>query len=154
MSKAYRESTGLVNYLQVTGSRKAGLDGGFLDIYAGTVPADADASIGGATLLSTLTLGGDDVTGLTIDATATDGVIKKPDAAVWRDPTPPATGTASFFRWRQTGDTGALSTTDRRIQGTVGTIGCDLNLNSTTITTGVAFEINTFTIRQPKGFGL
>lgn len=154
MSKNYMESTGMVNYISVTGSRKAGLDSGFLKLYSGTVPATADAALGGATLLATLTLGGDDTTGLTIDATATDGVIKKPDAAVWQDPTPPATGTAAFYRWEQTGDTGASSTTDRRVQGTVGNIGCDLNLSSTTITTGVAFSLNTFTIRQPKGYGL
>ena len=153
MAKAYSESTGLVNYIGVTGSRKAGLDSGFIDIYAGTVPTDADASIGSATLLATLTLGGDDSTGLTIDTTATDGTIKKPDAAVWRDPSPAASGIATFFRWRQTGDTGAATTTLRRIQGTVGTIGCDLNVNSTSISTGTAFELNAFTIRQPKAYG-
>jgi hypothetical protein len=153
MARIYSESTGLINYISVTGSRKAALDSGFLKLYAGTVPADADAALGSATLLATLTLGGDDTTGLTFDATATDGTISKPSAATWQDPSPAASGTATFYRWEKTGDTGAATTTEIRNQGSVGTTGADLNVNSTSISTGTPFELNSYTIRQPPSYG-
>lgn len=153
MARNYSESTGLINYISITGSRKAGLDGGFIKLYAGAVPADADAALGSATLLATLTLDGDDSTGLTFDTTAVNGTISKPAAATWQDPSPAASGTASFFRWVTSGDDGTSSTTQRRAQGNVATVGADMNISSTSISTGTPFELNSFTIRQTPSYG-
>lgn len=44
-------SKGLKNYILCNGSLKQILHGGVINVYGGTVPTDADASIGGATLL-------------------------------------------------------------------------------------------------------
>lgn len=45
-----KQSTGMRVSLAVTGSLKATLDGGLVRIYAGSVPANADAALGGASM--------------------------------------------------------------------------------------------------------
>ena len=149
MAKAYYESTGLVNALQITGSRKALLDSGFIKFYAGAVPANADASLGGATLLCTLTNNGDGVTGLTFENAATDGIIQKNPSEVWRG-TPVASGAATFFRWEMTGDSGGQSSTDIRVQGLVGNVGSDANLTDINFQVGVDFTLPVCAHTQPK----
>ena len=46
---ALKASTGLRNAMMTTGSLKSRLDLGFIKIYAGTVPATADDTLGSAT---------------------------------------------------------------------------------------------------------
>jgi len=142
-----RASTGLRNGILVTGSVKNQLDLGFLKIYAGTVPSDADASLGSATLLATITKNGDDVTGLTFAATASAGAVSKANE-VWSG-TNVTTGTATFYRFVLTGDTGALSTTEKRIQGSVATSGADLVMTSTSLSSGAPTNIDFFSLSYP-----
>ena len=52
---AIKTSTGLRNAMLATGSAKAALDGGRINIYAGAAPATADDAVGGATLLCAIT---------------------------------------------------------------------------------------------------
>lgn len=133
-------STGLRNHILATGSMKAGLDGGVIRIYAGAVPADADASIGAATLL--VTISDDDTgTGLTLDATPSAGVLSKAPAQTWSG-TPGATGTATFWRFTTIADDGSSSTSVKRAQGTVGTVLADMIVASTTFTSAVLREID------------
>lgn len=142
-----KASTGLRNAMLVTGSLKSQLDLGFIKIYAGTVPTDADQSLGAATLLCTITKNGDGVTGLTIAATASAGAVAKFNE-IWSG-TNATTGTASFWRFIKTGDTGTLSTTEVRLQGTAATSGSELVMTSTSLAGGAPQNIDYFTVALP-----
>lgn len=139
-------STGLRNTLLGSGNLKTTMALGFVKIYAGTVPATADDSIGSATLLCTISVNSTG-TGITFDAPSA-AVISKAAAEVWSGVNA-ASGTATFFRHVAVGDTGALSTTEARVQGTVGTSGADLNLSSVSLTNGATQTIDYYTIALP-----
>lgn len=62
-----------------------------------------------------------------------------------------ATGTAAWFRLVRPDDTGALSTTARRIQGAVGTSGAELNLSNINLVIGATLTIDTATFNLPVG---
>ena len=129
-----KTSTGLRNKVLDTGSVKSRLALGFIKIYSGAEPASADAAATG-TLLCTISVNGGG-TGLSLDATAVGGVLAK-SAAVWSGAIV-ATGTAGYYRFSAVGDTGAASTTEERIQGSVGLAGADLNLSSISLVTNAA----------------
>jgi len=137
------ESTGLRNYMLDTGSVSSALALGFIRVFAGAIPTNADAAETG-TLLCVITDAADGATGLTL-APAVAGVIQK-NSSVWGSTTG-ATGVASYFRYVQAGDTGVLSTTDKRIQGIIATAGADLNMTNTTITSGL-MNIDYFAIAE------
>lgn len=139
-------STGLANKLLDTGSLKATFAAGFLKIYSGSPPADADAAVTG-TLLSTISIGSGG-TGVNFDTAAAAGVLAKAPAETWSGVNA-ATGTAGYFRHVAAGDTGASSTTQARIQGTVGTVGADLNLTSVSLVSGATQTIDYYTVALP-----
>lgn len=144
---ATKFSTGLRNYVLVTGSLKGALDGGKIIIYSGAEPATADAALGSATPLVTITDNGG-AGGLTIATTASAGVVSKDATQVWRG-TVGTSNTATFFRYVKTGDSGASSTTDIRIQGTVALAGADLNLSSVDLVATAIQSIDYFAIALP-----
>jgi hypothetical protein len=111
----------------------AGTPPGLLKIYAGTVPADVNAALGAATLLATLTMS------TTAFGAASSGVATA--AAITSDTSADATGTATFFRITNAAGTAI-------IQGNVGTSGADLNLSSTSITTGGTVAVSSLTYTQ------
>ena len=115
----------------------------FIKIYAGTVPATADASIGSATLLCTVSnaSGG---TGLLWEAASVGGVLAKKVSETWSG-TNVAGGTATFFRLVAAGDTAGASTTEARIQGTIAAGGADMNLGTTLLVNAATFTVNYFT---------
>ena len=124
---------------------KSELDGGFLYIYAGTVPAAAsDALDMGAvhTELVMLSVGGDGVTGLTFSASVDALVAKNPaenwDGVIAFDGFDAATTTKTptFFRFCPAGDNGRGAASTPRLQGTVGgpASSADLKLGSDTLT--------------------
>lgn len=145
---AFQVSTALRNHMLDTGSFKNAMDLGFLKIYAGAIPADADAALGAATLLCTLSVDGLG-TGLTWEAAAISGVISKTTAEAWQGSNV-ASGTASFFRFVQPADTGGASTTELRIQGSVGLVGAELNLSSVTLTVSAVQSVNHFNVALPS----
>lgn len=108
---------------------KAGLDSGYIKIYKGTIPADpGDAIVDEASnLLVTISESGG-ATGLTFEAAAS-GVISKATAETWVGEVA-QTGTATFYRFSPTTDTGGADDTIMRVQGTVGTLSADLLLAS------------------------
>lgn len=151
---------------------KASMDGGFIYIYAGTVPASADAALDMVATHTQLAKIAADavpvdagVTGLTFAAAAVAGAIAKNGAETWagkinfvgKDAAQAGVGplTATFFRFCTAADNGqaAGDNTTPRIQGTVGTSGTDVVLDSADLndnganTTGLA----TFEVRQPAG---
>lgn len=119
----------------------AGAGAGTLKIYddTGGVPADADASLGTAVLLATLTFS-DPAFGDAADAapgaTATASAITDDSSA-------DATGTAAFFRVLD-------SNLNVKMQGTVATSGGDLNLNVVSIVAGANVSVTSMTVTVPE----
>lgn len=144
---AAKFSTGLRNAMLDTSALKTLLDDGFIKIYAGSVPATADAALGGATLLSTLSDNGG-VDGLDFEAAAVDGVLSKASGQTWKG-TNVATGTAAFYRYVTAADDGSASTTLPRIQGTIGSVSADLLMANTTLTVSEEFTLNNFYVQLP-----
>lgn len=140
-------STGLRDGMLVTGSLKSLLDGGFVKIYTGVVPTDADTSIGSAQLLCTISKNGDGVTGLTMSATAISGALAKANEQ-WSG-TNILGGTATFWRYVKTGDTGATSTSAIRLQGIAATSGAELVMTSVNLAGGAPQNIDYFSVALP-----
>jgi hypothetical protein len=144
---ALKVSQGLRDYMLATGSFKAGVALGFLKLYAGAVPADANAAVAPAVLLATISVnaGG---TGLSFEAAAVSGVLSKAAAEVWQGVVG-SSATCTFFRFVAVGDDGLLSTTQRRLQGTVALVGGDLNLSNVALTAASVQTINHFNVALP-----
>lgn len=141
-----KTSTGLRDYMLAQGSLRAALAGGKIRSFTGAEPASADAAETG-TLLVEYTLN-DSGTGLTLDTTSSGAVIAKVPGDVYKG-TVLATGTAGYFRYVAPGDTGGLSTTERRFQGSVGVAGADMNLTSTALVMGEERTLKQFAIALP-----
>lgn len=141
-------STGLRNKMLDNNSLKATLAGGFVKIYSGTVPADADTAIaGGNTLLCTVSVNSTG-TGVTFATAASNGVLLKNASEVWSGVNA-ASGTATFYRHVTASDTGASSTTEARIQGTIGLAGTDMVLTSTTLSSGATQTLDYYAVNLP-----
>lgn len=110
---------------------------GLLRIYDGSQPATADTAIGAQVLLAELTMNAT-AFGAAVAGVATANAITSDAAAN-------ATGTASWFRLVQSNGTTVIC------DGTVGTSGCDLNLNSVAISSGAAVAVTSFTLTESKG---
>ena len=106
---------------------------GKIRIYDGTPPADAGTALSGNTVLADLTCSA------TFAGAASAGVLTV--NAITSDTSADATGTASFFRVLTSGNAAV-------IQGAVGTSGSDLNLNTTSISSGATVAISSFTITE------
>ena len=109
-------------------------NGGSIALYTGTQPANANTGLSGNTLLAQLALS---ATAFSVTGNvATANTITSATAA--------ATGTATWFRvYKSDGVTVVFD-------GTVGTSGCDLNMNSVAISSGATVAISslTFTLNE------
>lgn len=143
---AIKSSTGLRDGALGDSSIKGLLDLGFIDIYAGAVPGSADNDVTGHTKLCRISLNAT-ATGLTMGPPS-GGIMSKVPADVWKG-TNLATGTASFYRHVGPSDTGVLSATQPRLQGTVGVAGADLNLASVALVSGAEQPIDYYSIVWP-----
>lgn len=110
-------------------------DTGFLRIYDGAQPANADTALTGQVLLAELLFGADAF------APAAAGVATA--NAVTADASANATGTASWFRCLKSDGTTAL------FDGSVGASGADLNLNTTAIQVGAQVAVTALTYTVP-----
>jgi hypothetical protein len=143
-------STGLRNAMLSGVGLKDALDGGKILVYAGTKPASADAAIGAAVLLVTITIGGVG-TGINFDTAAAGGAINKAPLETWKG-TNVADGAAVFYRHVAAGDDGTLSASAMRLQGNVGSSGSDLNLTAGTgLTTGIETPVDSYSVELPAG---
>jgi hypothetical protein len=116
------------------------LDGGHLDIYdvgvtPGTQPATADTALGDQVLLATLPFDAA-AAGAAVDGVATFAALT-PDADA------AATGTAAWFRACNASNAGIFD-------GTVGTSGCDCNINSVAIQQNAAVSVVSMTYTAVK----
>lgn len=141
-----KASTGLRNKLLDTGSLKSIFALGFIKIYSGAVPADADAATTG-TLLCTIS-NNSTGTGTNLAVAAAAGVIQKLASETWSGVNATG-GVASYYRHVAAGDTGALSTTEARLQGLVATVGSEMNLSSTTLTGGATQTLDFYSVQLP-----
>lgn len=134
----------LRDHLLVTGSLTGALTGMIIRIYGGTVPSLPEDSISGNTLLCTIS---DNKTGsgLDFEAAAYNGLLTKEGSQVWAGDCA-ADGTATFYRLSGTGDTGGSSISEKRVQGTVGTAGADLNVTNTSFVTDEEKRIDYYSI--------
>lgn len=122
---------------------KTAIDAGtaaVIEIYTGSQPTDADTAIGAQTKLATLTM---NATAFGAVSDANPGAIMTA-AAITDDSSADATGTAAWFRMlTQAGGTTILD-------GSVGTSGADMNMNTTAFTSGSVISITSLTITQPE----
>jgi len=110
-------------------------NGGFIDIWAGTQPANCNTTASG-TPLATLTLPNPAFAA----ATASGGVASVSLASAIASVTAGATGAAIWFRVHKSGD---AHTAAGLFDGTVGTgSGYDLLMNSTAISSGATVAIS------------
>lgn len=116
-----------------------------IKVYSGTVPASADAALGGATLLATVTQnGGTTFPGdcLDFDAAASGSVSK--DSGTWKClGANVTTGTPTFARLViQSSDDGTLSTSQKRVQFACGTGEGELNTGTGECVNGTDYPIS------------
>jgi hypothetical protein len=100
-------------------------------IFTGSPPANCAAADSG-TVLATINLPSDWM------AAASGG--SKAKSGTWQDLSADNSGTAGHFRVYDNG------VTTCHIQGTVGTSGTDMTVNSTSFTAGQSFTVNSFTL--------
>jgi hypothetical protein len=116
-----------------------GAGAGLLRIYDGTQATDPDTAIGAQVLLAELTLS-DPAFGAAADA-APGG--RATASAITTDASANATGTATWFRVVTSAGTAILD-------GSVGTSGADLNLNTTSIVSGASVAVTSWTFTVPE----
>ncbi len=112
-----------------------------LVVYSGTPPVEADAALGGGNLaLVTLLLNNT----LAFQAPVDDGGLSRSTAnSLPLVGTISLSGTATFFRlFNDVGDVA--------LQGTVGTVGEDLNLDTVTLVQDATFQITSLSLNVPE----
>jgi hypothetical protein len=124
---------------------------GFIKIFSGSQPADADSSETGTELVKITDNGGAHNTstgenGLQFEDTpTTPGKLSKLSTQTWKG-SPSNSGTAGWFRfYAQEGITGSSSVAVR-FDGAVALSGAQLNVANLSINTGTDFMINQFDI--------
>lgn len=113
------------------------LDNGYLRIYDGTQPANANTAITSQVLLAELRFNA------TAAPAASGGVLTM--SSIAQDSSANNTGTATWFR--------ALKSNGSTVvfDGSVGTASCDLNLGSTSITAGASVAVTSMTYTVSAG---
>lgn len=113
------------------------LDNGYLRIYDGTQPANANTAISTQVLLAELRFNA------TAAPAASGGTLTM--NAITQDSSANNTGTATWFR--------ALKSDGSTVvfDGSVGTSGCDINLGSTSITSGSSVGVTSMTFTVSAG---
>ena len=111
------------------------LDNGYLRIYSGSQPTDADTAIGAQVKLAELRFG-TPAFGSAAAGVATANAITGDFNTV--------AGTAAWFRILKSDGTSVIG------DGSVGVVGCDLNLNTTAVDTSGSLTVSTFTFTVNK----
>lgn len=106
-----------------------------LEIRTGSPPATC-ATAGTGTILATINLPSDWMTAASSGSKSINGT--------WTDASADNTGTAGYFRVYNSQAT--KDNTTCFMQGTVGTSGTDMIVNSTSFVAGNSFTVNTFTL--------
>ena len=115
----------------------AALDNGYIRIYDGAQPTDADTAVGAQVLLAELRFGADAF------PAAVAGLLTA--NAITSDTSANATGTASWARIL------ASNGTTVYFDGTVGTASANVIINSTAISSGATVSCSSLTLQVSKG---
>jgi hypothetical protein len=120
---------------------KTDANSGVLNIYSGTQPADGDAALSGNTLLASLTM---NATAFSVSSgtASTDQTLTA--NAINSDTSADATGTATFFRLFKSDGTTKIT------DGSAGTSGTDLVLNSASLVSGTTVAVSSMVLTLPK----
>lgn len=113
------------------------LDNGYLRIYDGTQPANANTAITTQVLLAELRFNA------TASPAASGGVLTM--NSITQDSSANNTSTATWFRALKSDGSTAV------FDGSVGTASCDLNLGSTSITSGASVAVTSMTYTVSAG---
>ena len=154
---AEKMSTGFRDKTNATGSVKAVMANGCIDIYSGTQPATADDAESGVFLVRLTLDAGEFTPGVATNGInmgdSTGGVLAKATGETWKGIGKAEAGggvQAGWFRWRENADTGGVSTSFARVDGAVGsTTAFELRLSNTVIAAGVPVEVTVFTFIKP-----
>jgi hypothetical protein len=120
------------------------LNNGFITIYNGSQPTDANTAIGAQTPLATMGFGSTAFPTIAASGTAPSKIVTATAGSITSDTNASATGTATWFRcFKSDGVTGVMD-------GSVGTSGSDLNLNTTSIIMGATVAVTAFSITQAE----
>jgi hypothetical protein len=118
---------------------KALANTGTLIIYSGTQPTNPDTAISGNTALATFTF-----SGTAFGSDSSSGGYEQATASFSASTvTASNTGTATFARMLKSDGTTVIADL------TVGTSGSDINLNSTSITSGGNVTLSSFVLKMP-----
>ena len=121
-------STGMAAYIGTSA---------LLRLYSGTQPTNPDTALSGNTLLAELTCSA------SAFGTAASGTLTANSITSTTGQAGAGAGTnATFFRLFKSDGTTAC------VDGSVGTSGCDLNLNNTSIASGQSVSVSSFTITE------
>lgn len=118
------------------------LNTGFVDIYSGAQPTDANQAVTG-TLLASLPLSATAFATAVASGSAGSKIVTATANAITTE-NASATGTAGYFVLFASNHTTVVA------MGSVGTTGCDMNLSSTSIVSGSPVSITSLTITQPE----
>lgn len=142
-------TSGVINYDKLYGRftvTDVGSSSGNITIEAATPGVDFDVSIGNNLQLVIDT---ESAYGLHFDADSiASGVMTKRADEVWSGVCG-ASGTAGYFRFVLDNDDGLSSTTEPRIQGTVGTANTDMVVTSTNFAAGATQTVDVGTATMP-----
>ncbi len=154
---AERLSTPLANYINATGSVKAGMANGAIFIYGGAsaaLPADADTAPHATNDILLLVITESSLAhssgtnGINFDVSA-NGVLSKDTSETWSGDGLAAAGTGEIAKWFRFVDVNYDPTTENtivRFDGSIGTTStAELQMGNTTISEGGETIINTFT---------
>ena len=112
-------------------------DSGYIRIYDGAQPTDADTAVGAQVLLAELRFGADAF------PSAVAGLITA--NAITSDSSANATGTAAWARILKSDGTSVL------FDGSVGTASANVVINSTAISAGATVSCSSLTLQVSKG---
>ena len=123
----------------ITALIDGGAAAGKVRIYSGTQPTDPDTAIGAQVLLAELTCS-DPAFGPAADGNPGGRATAN---AITADSSADAAGTATWFRAVDSNNVAV-------IDGSVGTSGCDMNLNNNALTLGANVSISSWTFTIPE----
>ena len=148
---AIRRSTGMrtaiLNGSAGTGGIWSILNGGYMDIFTGSQPSNADYVETGTKLVRISSTSGVAVTDGLRFGTAALGVLPRTTPA-WTGVVSVA-GVAGWARFYGTSGTSGSSATSQRFDLSVGVSGADLNLSHTNLVVDQVLTISTFNITEP-----
>ena len=111
-------------------------NGGSLNIYVASQPANANTALTGQTLLASLGMASPAFGAATAGGNMSANAIASASAL--------ATGTAAWFRILQSDGVTVV------MDGSVGTAGCDINLTTTAIVAGTNVAVTSYTYTQTE----